>query len=417
MNRALLSLCIVALLGSCNIFNPSGEGESPSNSAEWVEQGNLSLRDRDFVYAEKCYRNAIRRDSSNSSAWRGLTKAISGEYLPVKDVLTSVKPVADSGAVYLWNLSPETKDSWYQAFYRLKPVFEKWYQLDSLSITEMPAYDKADRNTVKVFCEILGLWDTNEDGRINSADIDIGSLFSFTYDLQNRVNLNLDEGELQSLIEEKSGESDSAKIEDLGALLAIASSSVSEINNAVSSDSLSSSFVKDLIGSDSLFSYQPPAALDEDGDGCVDEEVSDGLDNDGDGLIDEDVRSGWRYNSWVVSPGVLSMMALSDSIRGDRLLNPETGAGIAGVDSATTLRYGDSYGHIEMFRRYWDAKDSRYVSLHWKEAPLDSLLARRNKIIAMPWGTDKIILGCELAGGCWCQIKEYFCSGGICRAP
>jgi hypothetical protein len=45
-----------------------------------------------------------------------------------------------------------------------------------------------------------------------------------------------------------------------------------------------------LILGNSVTFYQMADKIDNDGDGCIDEELRDGIDNDGDGIIDEDTK-------------------------------------------------------------------------------------------------------------------------------
>ena len=75
------------------------------------------------------------------------------------------------------------------------------------------------------------------------------------------------------------------------------------------------------------------------------------------------------------------------------------------------------YDNNEMYRHFWDSEDPRYETLHWKYAEADSLIIFRDSIKSMPWGKNRVEAGCELLGGCWCLIKEKFCSGEECRVP
>lgn len=419
MNPIMLPLCLLfTLLAGCNLFNPSGEGESPSSAKEWIEQGNMDLRDQKFVAAEKCFRQALKQDSSYSEAWRGLAKAESGRYLPITDVLDRVESIEDSGAAIFWQITTSERNMWYQAFIRLDSVFEQWYVLDSLGRTEMDQYDRSDRNTVMLFAGVLGIWDTNQDGVIDSTDFAIDKLISYVNNIAGGIRPEFCDEELWAMITDTTGQIDSSQIEVFNSVLVQTDAVLDEIKNNSALDSNVQVLIGDIAGENNYLSfYQTSNASDDDFDGCIDEEVPDGMDNDGDGLVDEDSRVGWRESNWPVALGAYAMIAVSDGIRGDRLLNPNNGIGIEGEDSATTLIYGDAVGHIEMYRHFWDSEDPRYETLHWKYAEADSLIIFRDSIKSMPWGKNRVEAGCELLGGCWCLIKEKFCSGEECRVP
>ncbi|HSQ41052.1 MAG TPA: hypothetical protein VLM37_02090 [Fibrobacteraceae bacterium] len=394
------------------------EAIRPSTASGWIRQGNLDLREQEFSDAALCFRKALKLDSSRSEAWRGLTKAISGQYLPVMDLLTKIDAVQDSGAAVFWNLTSSERSSWYGAFLRMDSVFSSWFRLDSLGRSLMTSYDLSDRNLTLLCLGILKIWDTDDDGDIDDDDWDIDALISYTNSVSSGIQPELGEDELLALVTDSSGTLDSSQIEMFNAVLVRTDSILDAMEEQTSTDSTVQAIIDSIEGGDNALSYyQTSDAEDDDHDGCVEEEVADGYDNDGDGLVDEDTRLGWRQESWTVAAGMRALIARSDSIRGDRLINPNTGIGLPGVDSASTLVYADEAGHLGVFRPYWDPTDEHFSDWQWSSARGDSLVQLRDSIGRMEWGYAKVITGCKLAGGCWCHILEEFCSGGVCVAP
>jgi hypothetical protein len=109
--------------------------------------------------------------------------------------------------------------------------------------------------------------------------------------------------------------------------------------------------------------------IDNDGNGCVDEKISDGKNGTGDG-VPGDYRLGYRDSteSFKPGPGKRALNAQSDSIansrlvdldRGDTLINGQrfnfgTRASAADFLNPTApLMYADAEGHLEIFKQYW----------------------------------------------------------------
>ncbi len=130
----------------------------------------------------------------------------------------------------------------------------------------------------------------------------------------------------------------------VGALgISLGGSSDSSDTSASSGDQLTSDIqaTMDSIGDKSKW-YRFSDNVDNDGDGCVDEEVYDGKDNDGDGIVDEDLRvtiiwglpitlppstdSTWvSRTSFAATDFTSNMLIKADSAGGTALLRDSTG--------------------------------------------------------------------------------------------
>jgi hypothetical protein len=195
--------------------------------------------------------------------------------------------------------------------------------------------------------------------------------------------------------------------------------------------------------------YAVSDGKDNDGDGCVDEEVADGYDNDGDGLVDEDVRVGYRDSTSAFNgPGALALRTTQDAVAVSRLVGSDGVTGLPRVGRDPTaqdtagLHYvtGDLWrrhpGLFARFAPYADELDSSYAVKHWKlrtewtSATLDSLgvssslplsddssdasgtrlshaqlVDIRLAILGISDPARRIRAGRRLVGGCWNDVS------------
>ncbi|MBF0432458.1 MAG: hypothetical protein HQK83_14335, partial [Fibrobacteria bacterium] len=119
---------------------------------------------------------------------------------------------------------------------------------------------------------------------------------------------------------------------------------------------------------------------DNDGDGCIDEELLDGVDNDGDGLTDEDLRI-TPYNGAI--PITLGSLLHPDSISGDTVVLGKSGKLSFALDS--TFYWADSSFSPEK-RQY-------IIDLELLPGETDSV---------------KVDTATTSVGGCWGFYKDYF---------
>lgn len=426
MRRAIGSIGVLLLaLSACNVYNPSGEG-SPESAQDWIDQGNAQLRALEFEDAKASFGHALAKDSGNTAAWIGYAKATSGDSLDLSLLLREAIDAQNEGRKPLWDMPWRGKDSAYRSLLPLWRVFETWSRLDSLGKAHMPDDQKTEKGMLTLAHSMLALWDFDGNGRIDSlhGDATAWLLFDtaaikggFKPSLE-LVTFNTDaDGNVDT-----TGNVDTKKVGNFNALLDRSGSDFSAIMDLAATDTAMEamfSAVKDQ-NPEAITMYKVSDSIDDDMDGCVDEEILDSLDNDGDGLIDEDSRAGFRLTTTTKQAGkdVRAIRLVPDGIRDDRLAD-STGKGLPARSARqdTIWKYGDTQGHTTVFAPMWDPKDSRYGTLHWETSCKDGIcqgslkevanrLLVNDAIRAVPPGRKRAEKGCRLLGGCWCKQLE-----------
>ncbi len=339
---AVAVLGAVVFLAGCNIFNPSGEGDAGTDASGNTSHGEELFRQKDFAGAMSAFEKAIGEDSANSMAYYGYAKAAVRYYkLNVNGILKDLDSTKNGGSLTFLNHDDNALTKRLQAAVKVNRVlglltdrdtltrrFNKYLKgndsadfmrkyLDSANMGKpgfrkrsrfplidfiMP-YDKVvvDFTAFEVLYNVTRLYDLDQNDIIDSRDalmkkihfgkgdggFSVDSLSSIRADLQNdpvaRDNLN-------SLIQNVSGGLASAS--QLAALIGGGKSGGSDTGKDSSLSGSSGNDVTKVINDlgDAITFYQFGDSRDNDGDGCVDEEIMDGKDNDGDGFVDEDAR-------------------------------------------------------------------------------------------------------------------------------
>lgn len=422
MRRAIGSIAaLLVVVAACNVYNPSGEG-SPTSAQDWIDQGNAQLRALEFEDAKTSFGHVLAKDSGNTAAWIGYTKAVSGQSLDLSLLLREGINAQNEGRKPLWDMPWRGKDSAYQSIQPLWSVFETWSRLDSLGTAPMPEAQKTEKGLLTLAHSMLALWDFNNDGRVDSLHGDATAWLLFdSKAVDGGFKPSLD---LVSFADtnDTSGKVDVAKIENFNTLIERSGSDFSSIMELAATDTAMEamfSSVKDQ-SPEAITMYKVSDGIDDDMDGCADEEVLDSLDNDGDGLVDEDSRAGYRLteSSRDAKAGVPALRFLPDDIRNDRLADSK-GKGLpAGSSPQDTIwTYGDRLGHTTTFAPMWAPSNERYPTLHWETTCksgvcIGSLEDVANRILVndairrVPAGVERAAEGCRLLGGCWCKQLE-----------
>lgn len=416
MRRAFLrALFPLLLLAACNLYNPSGKGE-PETTRDWIDQGNAQLRSLEFLQAQASFGHILALDSGNTEAWIGYTKAVAGEHLEVSLLLREIVEANRQDRKPLWDMSCRRKDSAYRSIAPVWAAYHRWERLDSLGRAKMPVEQKTELGLLTIAHTMLTLWDVNGDGRIDSLQGDgIAWILFDTKDTEGGFKPRLENVEFST---DTTGTLDQDAVTEYNALLSRSSSDIAAVKSLAELDPSMGSLYASLgeQSPDALAMYLVSDGSDNDMDGCADEEVQDSLDNDGDGLVDEDARAGYVLKSTRATiPGSLALRAASDGIRGDRLAD-DAGKGRAGADSASTLIYGDTLGHLLVFAPLWDSTRIRHPELRWNTTcPADgricsgslrvvgNRMAINDSLRKVAPGLARAQAGCALLGGCWCK--------------
>jgi len=205
----------------------------------------------------------------------------------------------------------EAEDSLNDSLYHKRVVFMKgylakadlntpgYYQRSQFPLTDfaMPIKNiSGDYGVYKLIQGLNGTYDLNSDGNIDSAE----------YAFRTRLTLTSSGGGFGNADSVKSSLTDTATrngfnnvIQNLGSSLGASSSILKQFipttsstdtsSNASSSTTDNLDSIVQSLGSTIVF-YQFGDKKDNDGDGCIDEEVLDSKDNDFDAFVDEDAR-------------------------------------------------------------------------------------------------------------------------------
>lgn len=358
LNRLQRSCLILGLsLAACNVFNPSGEGDSGPGKDAQLTEGENQFRQQDYKSASETYQAAIEADSTNSMAYYGYSKSVMRYWqVNASTLLEEVSKAQDKSAIpfigasdwdvtrYLqatsrvrlalgamterdsltrwwqYSLHPDAKETKADplASKRIAFMQDYWAKADQgtkgyhtkarfpLSDLKMPSQKIiADFGFVEMIYAVTHLRDLNGDNTIDSSD-NVMKLLTFNASGGFKVeNLNAIVDSLNT--PEKKAQFNNL-IQNVGSGLSSASTVLGLLTPALT-DKIAgtggdtSGTGQNLSGdvtqkADSVISslgdavtfYQFGDGKDNDGDGCVDEEIADGKDNDGDGFVDEDAR-------------------------------------------------------------------------------------------------------------------------------
>ncbi|MCB9497086.1 MAG: hypothetical protein H6686_09410 [Fibrobacteria bacterium] len=441
--KTFSALAALLVLGACNVYNPSGKGD-PDDTKGWIEQGNAQLRAQEFDAAQESFGHVLASDSGNNEAWAGYAKAVSAQHLDIGFLLEEVLKSQEENRKPLWDLDWAGKERAFQSITPVWKVLDRWAVLDSQGRAKLPEERRLERGLLTMAHSMLSLWDANGDGHLDStqdamAQLLFGGLESVMSGSQKgggfvpAVSADMFYGPDSTI--------DSAKVMEFNAMLTRVDDQFRTVSLIAQQDTAMAAMYASVQeqNPEALQVYQTSNVVDDDMDGCADEEIIDSLDNDGDGLVDEDTRTGYLLPG---SPkaGALAQVSKSDSVRGDRLANPFTGLGMKGVDSTfKTLVYADAAGHLEIHRPYWDPKTNEFPRWKWNyQCKWDAKTAKLYGVTASchldakgkaPYfdtagidrmalaellrntapGWPRVELGCKVIGGCWCRIQETLC--------
>lgn len=341
-------LALGAMLAlSCNLFNPDGSSDPGDSKESLLLEAQNYFRNAEYTKAYELFSKAVAKDSTCSEGYMGMAKA--GMRMELNQNGAGVNPMTllqyvniDSTEVPFMNLPNTEKNIYYQNMGLVGKVLSELARRDTLtalyewhqrsleengfkaslssadqgrlssfesaygpSYTGFPLSDRVvtyNKFSVgltlsKMVSEVLGFLDFNKDGAIDDRDLKI------TVSKDENGNVTVDVAEIYSQLT-----SDPVAVNQLNSSLDSLSQGMGSLTSLV--DNLGGSFG---LGGDSSSNamtdevqnateeqiqslqgvvqfYKIADARDNDGDGCVDEEILDSLDNDGDGLKDEDLR-------------------------------------------------------------------------------------------------------------------------------
>ena len=385
--RKTLGIAIVASVFSiagCNLFNPDGEGDG--GTVNPTSAGDEYIRRGEYAKALAAFDRAIRRDSTNSYAYVGYATAATLLYqLDHVGILNDMQATAEDPENFaflqhedsLLTLRLQAAASVRRVLGRLtdRDTLTRWFNYLSDSTSEEARQDTAYERR-RLFIEDylvkadLGLAGYRKRSQFPLTDFrqpytfiildytafDLLYTITRLYDFDRNDTIDQRDALMKKLkFGSKAGggfgidslssiaddlENDSAAAGNMNALIAgmqdglVSSSQLAGLVGGSASDDSSggsdeeqSENIDATIASmgDAIMFYQFGDKLDNDGDGCVDEEILDDVDNDLDGYVDEDAR---------VIPGTKPDLVDNDH---NGLMDPyfvPTNTNLATVDSA-----------------------------------------------------------------------------------
>lgn len=297
---ALAALIATSVVG-CNIFNPGGkEHISDDDTDALVYEGYIDIQKSEYTRAAQNFSKAIKSDSSCSKAWYGLAKAVLNQYgLNVFEMLKYSKTENNTNG--FMTMPDESVEKYRVGIDTVLKVLDQFIDRDTTNRTDK----KIRFSTVANSYTILQL--TNVAILIRKANSDAETMFS--YDGSSN-QIAIDWSSLHNLPTDEA-------VQTVTSLAASAEALKADPDNTfpifrsflpgadtVPDDEFregSLAVTDQIINMSDNLNENPDRAevfiragngIDDDGDGCIDEEVWDGQDNDGDGEIDEDQRPG-----------------------------------------------------------------------------------------------------------------------------
>jgi len=448
----------------CNFFNPSGTGSYPKDDADaWVDLGQRAIQDENFTEAYVDFSRALALDSTKSLAYEGLAKAelqkdgfTISKLVTIADSISNAPDTAKLGI--LLGMGDTGLTNLYRPIMRVAYYYGLLLTRDSAHKTDgrFPGHlvdfeyttimanrtyfllIDANRDTVIQNSELAGLklmnmvasagdvsglkLDAQQLIQSGSLDTVTGALADSTKNSINGILTNVSSIASDTALINKLVTSASGSISgSTGGSTGISDSATQAINKSVQT------FIQQLGSSTSFFLIND--SLDNDGDGCINEEVfGDSLDNDGDSLLDEDGRVGLRQGTPV--PGQLALITPADGFLHDRFaLNAHDSLVLVpGNDELLALSWATTGGLLTPYKNLrwvrWDdasvGNDTIWARICTQnnttpaEAPSLSnyveirtlgIVEVRKKVLALPPTRARVTLGKKIVGGCWDNVQ------------
>ena len=296
-----LAAMIATSVVGCNIFNPTGkERIDDSDTDALIYEGYIDIQKAEYTRAALNFSKAIHNDSANSRAWYGLAKAVLNQYgLNVFEMLKYAKTENNTNG--FMKMSDFEVEKYRVGIDTVLKVVDQFIERDTTGKT-----DKQIRfSTIANSYTILQL--TNVAILVRKASSDANRMFNFD-GASNQITIEW--SNLQNITSAEAVETVNSLAASAQALKAdpdntfpIFRSFISGVDTVSDEEFKSGTMaVSDqIIEMSENLNNNPERAdvfikvgngIDDDGDGCIDEEIWDGKDNDGDGDIDEDQRPG-----------------------------------------------------------------------------------------------------------------------------
>ena len=288
--------------GACNLFNPTSSGDVPNNKEALVSEAFSAYRDAKYEDALENFDKALKKDSTLSEAYLGAVKAIMGKHnINVFTMIGEVR-LAQKDQIPFMNLSGQELENYQTMIAQSLPYIRELIKRDTLTPPKNNKYLYSDKKITfsqiaagyyifEMAESLLKFRKTAVQFNLNiSKNSETGKL---SIDLEELYNSSLENPENLDLVNTSIAELQN----DIQNFTQNILPSIEEFTDLsiFTGESSSESVTKEIEATTSEIQAQISFFLindnmDNDGDGCIDEEIFDKKDNDGDGLVDEDLR-------------------------------------------------------------------------------------------------------------------------------
>lgn len=287
---------------ACNLFNPTSSGDVPNNKEALVSEAFSAYRDAKYEDALENFDKALKKDSTLSEAYLGAVKAIMGKHnINVFTMIGEVR-LAQKDQIPFMNLSGQELENYQTMIAKSLPYIRELIKRDTLTPPKNNKYLYSDKKITfsqiaagysifEMAESLLKFRKTAVQFNLNiSKNSETGKL---SIDLEELYNSSLENPENLDLVNTSIAELQN----DIQNFTQNILPSIEEFTDLsiFTGESSSESVTKEIEATTSEIQTQISFFLindnmDNDGDGCIDEEIFDKKDNDGDGLVDEDLR-------------------------------------------------------------------------------------------------------------------------------
>lgn len=295
-------IALSAGIAGCNLFHPTDSHDADNGDPDALTlDGYLEFQKSNYDAARKFFNRALYADSGHSEAWIGLTKCVlnSQEGLNVFELMSYAQTPEGSNTNGFLAMDNDKANTISSGIDSVMYYLNQFVARDTTGKTDKKVRfsDVADSYT------ILQL--TKAALRIRNVQAEINSIIA-SNNSSMQVNLNTlnDLGDsLKPFLKDMAAAAEAIKVSPESAVEIIkayipdttreeigdefyADATIGLANTVIQLNDRAQTIDDDR--TEVFFNFGN--TIDDDGDGCVDEEIVDNYDNDGDGEIDEDAR-------------------------------------------------------------------------------------------------------------------------------
>lgn len=321
---------ITLFVGGCNLFNPTESINIDSGDEKALTyEGYMQLQKNNYDEAEKYFRKAIEADSTHSEAWYGLAKTIMSQQGINPFEFLKYANVSSGVAIPFYDMDDKTAQKYESSLDTVRNFLQTFIELDTTGNLDNVITFGTFANSYMVLESVhsmLGLRSAAQDLDVcdkNNPNVDkecdLGVVLN---SLKGKVNSTLDgfhevfntckyyPSAMRTAGDQFLQGFDLIKDEAKDQAFETACGALAQTTERGEDDRTLDKNLNIVIAQ---FGYSDTS--DDDGDGCVDEELYDGVDNDGDGEIDEDIRDRTNPIEYDIALGIKNKMDGKSNIK------------------------------------------------------------------------------------------------------